>query len=321
MVNVSVVICTYNRCESLRETLESVFCQKVNRGLTYEILIVDNNSKDRTKKMVEEFRLKKKNLFRYVFEGQQGVAYARNTGVKNAHGEIVAFLDDDVIASPDWLQAIWNCFQETPADAVGGKVERKWNCRQPRWYSEELGGCLISQDLGSERKLWNSERQHMVGANMAFRKEALERYGYFVDALGRKGEALRGGEDREIFQRFMKKGASIFYEPKAAVAHKVEKERVSRKYMRSWFLEIGKTLGHISEKKWYHRLSVVPFWEWKELFRSLFRYVLAQFKIKSNEAERFASEMWVRYHSGILKESFLHWLPFGIGRRGCAFRN
>ena len=100
MVNVSIVICTYNRAESLRETLGSLHAQKTDR-VKAEILVVDNNSGDPTRQVVQDFSKMSRWPVIYLFEGQQGLSYARNTGIRHAKGPVMAFLDDDVVVDAD----------------------------------------------------------------------------------------------------------------------------------------------------------------------------------------------------------------------------
>ncbi len=319
MVNVSVIVCTYNRAESLRDTLQSLVDQKLSNGLTYEIVIVDNNSTDRTREVVDGFMAKNGRPFIFRFEKRQGLSFARNTGIEAASGQVLAFTDDDVTVHPDWVQEFWNCFRETGALVVAGKIERLWYCERPSWFQDELGGPLIVQDLGNKRKKWDIER-HTVGANMAFHRTVFERLGRFREGLGRRGELLIGGEDREIFLRARSAGLPIYYEPKAIVWHKVEKERLSKDYMRQWFWDIGRTLGHEMDWKWHHRFSVAPFWIWKQTARSLGRWIASQFKGTGAESERFASEVWLRHHAGILQERFYHWLPTQKGKQKCVFQ-
>lgn len=321
LLDLSIVICTYNRAQSLRETLESLRNQVVPKGVEYEVLVVDNNSVDETKQTVERvnFSGARKIEIRYFFEPRQGVAYARNRGIANAKGEIIAFLDDDVLADEGWIDALWQCFQETDAVAVAGRVERLWQCEQPSWLTEEISAPLIKQDLGTARTRWEHRNRHMVGANVGFRRSVFEKVGLFRKELGRKGDRLIGGEDREIFQRLFERGIPIYYEPKALVFHKVEKERVSQGYMRRWFWEVGKTLGHQIDWKAHYALTIAPLWVWKNVISALFRWIRARWTRMAPEAERFASEMWVRHHTGIFLERFFHWLPFGWGRQECVF--
>ena len=318
MPEVSVIIATYNRAQSLWQTLTSLMVQK-GMDCSYEILVVDNHSMDDTRAVAESFQKKNPQLIRYVFEPRQGVAYARNAGVANAQGRILAFVDDDVVVSDHWLRALWKCFQETGACAVGGKIERKWDCEPPAWYSEEVGGCLIHQDFGSSRRRWNSESQHMVTANLAFRRDAFEKFGVFREELGRRGEELVGGEDREFYQRLVKAGALVMYEPEALVWHRVEAARLTKEYLRNWFWNVGRTLGHEIQGRWYHAFFIAPVWVWKEWLRSLLRWAKARISSCDQIAERFASEIWLRHYGGILRERFVHGLPGVFGRKACAF--
>ena len=314
MIHVSIIVCTYNRAESLRDTMKSLVDQRLAGQLKYEVIVVDNNSNDHTKAVVAQFTRLASCVVRYRFENQQGLSYARNAGIKAALGQILVFTDDDVTAHPHWIEAIWNCFRETGAMLVAGKIERLWHCERPDWYRDEIGGPLVCQDLGNRRKKWDSAH-HTVGANMAFHRVVFQKYGLFREDLGRRGELLIGGEDREMFLRLSKAGVSIYYEPGSIVWHKVEKERLSKDYMRRWFWDVGRTLGHDMNLKWYHRLSVAPFWIWKETIRSLVRWTASQFYNGVGTSERFASEVWVRHHLGILQERFSHWR----GGKDCLF--
>ena len=315
MVGVSVAVCTYNRAESLRDTLESLVAQQTN-GFTYEIIVVDNNSHDHTKTVAQQFNGKVK----YVFEPRQGVSYARNKGIQEAKGQVIAFTDDDVIVDPNWIASLYKCFKETKALAVAGKIERLWNCKRPGWLSDEIMAPLIVQDLGSARKKWDQKNHHMVAANMAFHRSAFEKYGLFREELGRRGNSLIGGEDREIFKRLFEDGASIFYEPRAIVAHKVERERLSKEYMRRWFWEVGKTLGHEIEFKWHNFFTIGPFWLWEDLAFACARYLKVSLKPDSTDSEKFAAEIWCSHYGAMLMERFVHWLPFGLGKKWCVFK-
>ncbi|MBI4358482.1 MAG: glycosyltransferase family 2 protein [Candidatus Omnitrophica bacterium] len=314
MVDVSVIVCSYNRAESLRDTIESLVNQRAI--CSYEIIVVDNNSKDGTRDVAESFNGKVK----YAFESRQGLSYARNTGIKEAKGQIIAFTDDDVIADSNWVSSIYQCFKETRALAVGGQIKRLWNCERPEWLAEEIMGPLIVQDLGPQRKKWDQQNRHMIGANMSFHRAIFEQHGIFREALGRKGDRLIGGEDREIFQRLQKAGIAIFYEPKAIVHHKVEKQRLSKDFMRQWFWEVGRTLGHEIQWKWKFIFTAAPIWLWRDLTRALRRLMRAHFEPGVHETEKFVSQLWVLHYGGRFFERFLHWLPFGLGKGLCAFK-
>ena len=314
MVDVSVVVCTYNRAESLRDTIESLTKQK-SGAYSYEIIVVDNNSKDETKNVTQSFNGKVK----YIFEPKQGLSYARNTGIREAKGQVIAFTDDDVIVDENWVGSIQKCFRETKALMVAGKIERLWICDRPQWLGDDITGPLIVQDLGPVRKRWDAKNRHTVGANMAFHRSVFERYGIFQEELGRKGDSLIGGEDREIFKRLFEDDAPIFYEPEAIVHHKVEQERLSKDYMRRWFWDIGKTLGHGIEAKRSYALTIAPLWLWKNLIVAYARHFLVSTKPDSRDSERFSAEIWARHYTAVFSERFLHWLPIKWGSQKCTF--
>lgn len=117
-LTISVVIITYNRAQMLRNTLASMTLQI---RLPDEVLVIDNNSKDDTKDVTASFR-DKLNIH-YVFEGKQGVSFARNAGIVNSTGDIIAFLDDDCVAQKEWLHYLEIPFLRDPSiGIVGGEI-------------------------------------------------------------------------------------------------------------------------------------------------------------------------------------------------------
>ncbi|HVG21181.1 MAG TPA: glycosyltransferase family A protein, partial [Blastocatellia bacterium] len=120
--DVSVVITTYNRCDLLSGALESVLGQKAG-DVRFEVIVVDNNSKDGTRQVVESLMGSSNPGLKYIFEGRQGISHGRNAGIRNATAPIIAFTDDDVRVGLDWVSAIKRAFDEHPeADFVGGKI-------------------------------------------------------------------------------------------------------------------------------------------------------------------------------------------------------
>src|ERR1700730_18373678 len=126
-MHISVVLCTYNRASSLGKTFESLRQMTVPPVLKWELIVVDNNSADNTYAAVTEFARTSGLNLRYVFESKQGLCHARTTGVANARGEIIAFTDDDVQVSPEWLQELKRTFSEFDCMGVGGKSIPAWN--------------------------------------------------------------------------------------------------------------------------------------------------------------------------------------------------
>lgn len=305
---VSIVICTYNRCQSLQDTLRALARQAVREGLRLEVVVVDNNSRDETKTVAGQGASLMPWAVRYIFEGKQGLSCARNAGIRAAQGEVIAFIDDDVIPDPHWAQGLWDCFEQTRCDAVAGRVDALWICSRPAWLGAELHGPLISQDLGSQRLRWTFTNRFMLGANMAFRRELFASVGFFKEELGRRGSSLIGGEDRDICERLLAAGKVLMYEPSAMVQHKVEPDRVTPEYYRRWFHDIGRTVGHQMPVRWYHRVLIAPAWEWKDAAKALGRCVHTRLHPAANDADRFAGELWLRFHRAVLRERLDHWL-------------
>ena len=305
-VAISAVVCTYNRAESLRETLQSLKRQVLPEDAWLEIVIVDNNSQDDTRAVVEDEARLSAWPIRYVFEGRQGLSCARNAGIRAAVGPIVAFLDDDVIAEPGWAHGVWACMQETGCDAVAGKVMMRWMCPRPSWLVDELRGPLMRQDCGPYRIRWDLS-QHMLGANMAFRRDVFRDIGVFDETLGRTGESLIGGEDQEISQRLVRDHRIIVYEPKAAVWHKVMPERVTPAFYRRWFTDIAYTQAHQLSWKWHYRISIVPLWRWSAFAGAWVNYARARSAGAVDEAT-FQAELWWLFQRSFLNERWDHWV-------------
>src|ERR1039458_3873680 len=105
-MKISVILCTYNRCQSLPKALNSIAVQTIPDSVDWEVVVVDNNSKDQTRAVVEEFSRQYPGRFRYVFQSQQGLSNARNAGIREAQGDVLAFMDDDVTVEATWLQSL-----------------------------------------------------------------------------------------------------------------------------------------------------------------------------------------------------------------------
>lgn len=244
---ISVIVCTYNRCESLRVTLEAIQQQCLGEGVQLETVVVDNNSRDRTKSVVEALAARSAMPIRYVFEPKQGLSRARNCGIAEARGEILAFTDDDVIPEPRWIAALVEASARYGADCVGGKVLPAWLAAPPEWLVSErlrkhLRGLLVWLDHGPEPIVAQKpDPVFLFGANMAFRKAVFEEVGPFRTELGRSGSKLLSGDESELLIRLFDAGKRIVYTPHAVVAHKIEPERMRLGYARRWQFYAGRS--------------------------------------------------------------------------------
>jgi glucosyl-dolichyl phosphate glucuronosyltransferase len=103
-MKITVIMCTYNRCHSVARAMGSVAASTLPNSVKWEVIVVDNNSSDQTRQVIEDFCGWHLGRFRYVFEPKQGLSHARNAGIQEAQGNILAFTDDDVTVQPNWLQ-------------------------------------------------------------------------------------------------------------------------------------------------------------------------------------------------------------------------
>lgn len=239
-LDVSIVICTYNRCELLPGALESVLAQEA-RGVRYEFIIVDNNSTDRTREVVESFIPRAPVPMRYIFEGRQGRPYALNTGIDAARAPIIALTDDDVRVAKDWVEKIKEVFDRNPEiDLVGGKVLPFWQSEPPTWLTRDHWAPLAIQDYGDEG--FYSGIEHpvcLVAANLAVRSAVIEQIGGFDSRFQRIGASST--EDHEWQLRFWRAGKRGMYSPHVVVTAEVQTERLTKAYHRLWYTGHGKS--------------------------------------------------------------------------------
>jgi len=229
---ISAVICTHNRAECLGASIQSLVDQSMSRS-RYEVIIVNNSSTDSTKEVVESFA--DANSLRLIFEPRLGLSHARNTGWRSARGRYVAYLDDDAIASPNWLSIIAETFEAVKPrpGCVGGKVDPIWEAPRPRWVSGDLMTCLTAIDWADTAQvLPDLNQKWLVGANIAFPVDVLAEVGGFVLGLDRAGKNLLSGGDVFLEKQIVKAGYTCYYQPEMLVRHFTPRERLNQ----HWFM-------------------------------------------------------------------------------------
>lgn len=238
-MDITVVVCTYDRCQTLARALNSLMHSELPQGVQWEVLVVDNNSKDKTREIVAGFCEQRPECFRYLFEQQPGLSCARNAGIREARGSIIVFTDDDVTVDPMWLWNLTASLNDPRWAGVGGRVVPEWSCPPPPWLIADKWytlGPLPNFDFGpSACEL----ARPPFGANMGFRKTMFEKYGYFRTDLGRRPLSLMSNEDTEFAGRLLVAGEHLRYEPSAVVFHPVQKERMQKEYFLAWWLNKG----------------------------------------------------------------------------------
>jgi glycosyltransferase involved in cell wall biosynthesis len=211
----SVVVCTYNRADLLPGCLESLADQMADKHV-YEVIVVNNNSTDTTQEIAESFTRREPN-FRVVVETAQGLSQARNRGFKEARGQLVAYIDDDAKAHPDWVRSTTHFFEIHPdASGVGGPYKAYSLVPIPEWFPEEYG----SKSMGNETRLLQ-KGESISGTNMAFKRSALIEVDGFDTALGMTGEKVSYGEEAHLTRKMLERGMKIFYCAEMCVDHAI----------------------------------------------------------------------------------------------------
>lgn len=232
-----MVICTRNRSELFAQTCEALLATG-DRRTGWELIVVDNASTDDTVERARALQRSSPRPMAVVREATVGLSAARNAGVLHARGQIIAFLDDDALPSGSWLTALLQVLQEDRVYAAGGPVEPRFTSRPPAWFSDRFLPYLTVWDLGPE-PLYLTYNEYPRGANMAFRREAFDRFGLFSPHLGRKARSLLSCEEIELCLRIERGGGLIAYAPRARVAHLVDGKRVTRRWLEQRFRAQG----------------------------------------------------------------------------------
>jgi glycosyltransferase involved in cell wall biosynthesis len=295
---ISVVVCTYNRSASLAETLARLADLQADDTFAVEVVVVDNNSRDDTRAVVESCMPRFGGRLRYVFEARQGQSHARNTGMREARGLLVVFTDDDVLPSPNWLIALRAAAAEFSADCVFGRVMPLWLSPPPKWMGAYFLDRLAMLDRGDEARLVSASREQFVGANFALTRHAISIVGEFNTALGNCGNRLSGEEDTEFFDRLLAAGVRVAYTPAAVVQHKVDKDRTTLAYFRRWHFDHGMASAQLVTCAKGRSVGGLPFWVLRNVLRHLGGWAAGL--VSGGMERRLTHEMRLIFYLGLV---------------------
>lgn len=230
---ITVAICTYNRYDVLPKAIESVLAQSLPKS-EFHIIVIDNSPKN---EKALEFRDKYHGLenIHYHIEPICGLSNARNVAAKMCKSEFIAYLDDDAIASRDWLSSILKAFNKygDKLAVVAGRVLPIWVKPRPAWLPDAALGALSVVDWGGGLRLMK-DGEWGAGANYAIRVQALLDVGGFDTSLGRKGsnKILMSNEEAQVTNLLKDAGYKVAYAPEACVDHMVDPSRITRGWLR-----------------------------------------------------------------------------------------
>jgi glucosyl-dolichyl phosphate glucuronosyltransferase len=300
---ISVLICTRNRADSLRQTLESLFCSGNLESPSWEVLVIESST-DHTGEVCREFQQRFPQHFRFLTEKRLGKCNALNTAIAAAKGDILAFTDDDVLFAPDYVQGIRTVFISNVADAVQGRVLLDCEGGWPEWLDGSHALMTDFRDYGDEV---TDLKGTLCGTNMVVRAEVFQKTGGFAPELGPGGIGVY--EDTEISLRMRQAGCRLIYAPQILVRHQWARDRLTKSFLRTRFFQHGRVYAY------YEALPV-----------SLFRFGL--YVVKESISKEVAA-IWhlcagrpkqalrcqceARTHAGLFWQ---HWLfKWGVPRR------
>jgi glycosyltransferase involved in cell wall biosynthesis len=231
-MQLSIVICSYNRASYISDALNSLYLQTAGLN-AFEAIIVDNNSTDNTAEVFSQWRAAHTNgSFTYITETNQGASFARNTGAAAAKGQWLCFMDDDAVATPNYVENILKHIQNKP-DAVGfgGRIIPKYIPAEPTWMSYYVSSLVGNFDYAPNACAFENGK-YPLESNMIVKKDVYDAIGGFNTALpGVVGTLRIGGEGKELFYKILALGHTIYYDPEICVHHVVEVKKLTSEYM------------------------------------------------------------------------------------------
>jgi GT2 family glycosyltransferase len=237
----SIIIATYERVDSLERLLSGISKHFGRSQIEHEIVVANNSRNHQIEKridaVVHRFQRDHGELFRSVREPNPGKCRAQNRAIRAAKGKILAFFDDDVEVTPNWLPVAWDFFRDSTFDAMQGPI-------------------LVPPEMANDQKFLRAQRKFrtisfvqyrarmkeiktLTGGNMAVRSAVFARIGLFNEQLGPGRSGI--SEDVEFAQRLIKSGGRIGYNPEAAVYHEVDWSRLTEEFFRQRHEQQGRS--------------------------------------------------------------------------------
>ncbi|MDJ0650398.1 MAG: hormogonium polysaccharide biosynthesis glycosyltransferase HpsE [Xenococcaceae cyanobacterium MO_188.B19] len=294
----TVAIPTYNGAKRLPKVLEKLKAQTNLENITWEVIIIDNNSSDETAKVVKEYQHKQflpVNL-EYMFEPQQGAAYARILAVKEAKGELIGFLDDDNLPDNQWIAEAYAFSKDYPqAGAYSGQIHGALEVEPPEYF-ENIKQFLAIREHGSKPRLFNPKNLQLPpAAALVVRKQAwLESVPCSPTLTGKLPGLMIQGDDYEPLLYIYKAGWEIWYNPAMHTDHQIPEWRLERDYLLNLARGCGLAtcqLRMINAEPWQKPIIFIRTLL-GNLRRIIMQYVKYQGKVKTDLTAEFESEFY-----------------------------
>jgi glycosyltransferase involved in cell wall biosynthesis len=248
----TIVICTYNRAKFLPDCLDSIAHLQGNKA-EFEALIVNNNSTDSTPAIIEQYiELYPTITFRAVLELKQGLSNARNRGVLEARGKYIAFVDDDAIVHPDYLQELKKFVTLNPEImGFGGKILPVYvDGPEPKWMNPYSRSLFLSEvNYGDQIKRLTKDTQYPFGCNMVIKSDYFRQYESFDSAIGPMSKDGGRCDDKVLFLNMRARHFPVYYVPTLQVTHQIDTTRLTPTYIRKLSEGLGFSLKLLAKKE------------------------------------------------------------------------
>lgn len=299
-----VVIPTFNRADLLRLTLKSLADAGRPQGLDVSIVVVDNNSTDGTKTVVDEWASDLELC--YLFEPGQGKSRALNAAIASANCDLIGMIDDDEEVAEDWLAEIARVFLNRwdEVDFIGGRYTPRWEVPPPSWLPAQYTGVVGFSNPGEEELPYGGNFKGMMpGGNAVVKLSAFREVGAYNEELGPVGKDLMGCEDDDMYHRLLDAGKRGLYCPKLAVYHRVPAYRLTKKYFREWCYGWGASQSVIDVYRTDYsgpRILGVPRYLFGNAARGALRMIGSLVSLNADQA--FAHELSIWILAGFFKQ-------------------
>jgi glycosyltransferase involved in cell wall biosynthesis len=298
-MRITVAICTWNRCELLRQTLEQMTRLLVPAGLEWELLVINNGCSDSTGRVIHSFEPRLP--IHEVFESNAGLSNARNRALEEARGDYILWTDDDVLVDEGWLKAFAETARRFPEGAVFGGPIEPWFPVPPdpvllasfpllRIGFNGLNHGDVERALEPDRYVW--------GANMAFRRAAIAGL-RFDPELGVRQALMMVGEEKDFIERMRQRGGTAIWSPAMRVRHYVDVSRMTRRYLTRYYTGRGQTCIREGGIPGGARLFGVPRWIWRKCLESGAQHLL--YALVTNRIRSLAALREYAYWRGAIQ--------------------
>ncbi len=311
MVNFSVAICTYNGASRLPLVLNKLKEQINTEHFTWEVIVIDNNSTDKTSQVVLEFQANWP-LFcnlKYFFEPKQGLAYARQSAVEKARGEFIGFLDDDNLPTVDWVASAYDFGCKHPqAGAYGGRIQANFEKNPPQDF-KKLALFLAVIDRGANAYIYERRKGVLPpAAGLVVRREVwLENVPSQLFLVGRVKKSMLASEDLEALVYIQNAGWEIWYNPAMLMYHQIPHWRLEKNYLISLVRGIGLARHHIRMlrlQSWQRPLFFIMY-----LISDVRRLMIHLWKHKGNINDNLVTSCELEFLlSSLVSPFYLFWI-------------